>query len=269
LNAPGGKITPDTRMQLHFTQLGEGEPLLVLHGLLGSHQNLLPASRRFAERFQVFAIDQRNHGHSPHHDEMHYAALADDLARFMDRHQLAAAHVLGHSMGGKTAMQFALNHPGRVGRLVVVDMAPRAYGPRHDQLLRALRELRPERFKTRHEADQAMAPSVPEAALRQFLLKNLAPGENGGYRWRIHLDGIATNYDRLREAVSGVTPFKGKTLFLLGGKSDYVAEADRSEILKLFPAAGFETIAGAGHWVHAEQPEAFAGAVMNFLRAGG
>jgi pimeloyl-ACP methyl ester carboxylesterase len=254
-------------MQLHFTTLGTGEPLLLLHGLLGSHQNLLPASHRFAEHFQVFAIDQRNHGHSPHHDEMNYPALADDLARFMDRHALDRAHVLGHSMGGKTAMQFALSHADRVRKLVVVDMSPRAYGPRFAGLLQSLRELHPERFKTRQEADQALAPSVAEEALRAFLLKNLMPAGNGGYRWRINLEAIAANYDHLRQAITSDTPFHGEALFLLGGKSDYVGEADRAAIMDLFPRARFESIPGAGHWVHAEKPAEFAGAVLKYLGA--
>lgn len=252
-------------MRLHFTTLGTGEPLLLLHGLLGSHQNLLPASRRFAERFQVFAIDQRNHGHSPHHDEMDYPLMADDIDRFMNTHGLSNAHVLGHSMGGKTAMQFALTHSDRVRKLVVVDMAPKAYGPRFAQLLLALRELRPERFRTRQEADLALAPSVPEDSLRQFLLKNLIPDEQGGYKWRIHLEAIADNYEHLRQNITAQGTFTGETLFLLGGKSDYVTDADRVAIRDLFPKTIFESIPGAGHWVHAEKPVAFADAVLSFL----
>lgn len=252
-------------MELHSTILGSGEPLIVLHGLLGSHQNLLPTCRKFTERFRVFAVDQRNHGHSPHHDEMHYDIMADDIARFMDKHALATAHVLGHSMGGKTAMQFALNHPTRVSKLVIVDMSPRAYGPRFAKLLESLRALQPGRFKTRLEADQALAQSVPEESLRQFVLKNLIPDDNGGYRWRNNIEGIADNYEHLRKAVHGSTPFTGESLFLLGGKSDYVGEEDRMEINKLFPRAQFQSIAGAGHWVHAEKPVEFAEAVLGFL----
>lgn len=254
-------------MNLHHTTLGSGPPLLVLHGLLGSHQNLLPACRALAAQFQVFAIDQRNHGHSPHHDEMNYPVMADDIARFMDLHGIEAAHLLGHSMGGKTAMQFALNHPARVHKLVVVDMSPREQGPRFAKLLAALRALQPTRFKTRLEADQALALTVPEESLRQFVLKNLMPDDQGGYRWRNNIEAIAANYDRLREAVHGPAPFAGETLFVLGGKSDYVGDEDRQEIRRLFPSAQFETIAGAGHWVHAEKPAEFAGAVLNFLNA--
>ena len=252
-------------MQLHHTSLGSGEPLIVLHGLLGSHQNLLPASRKFAEHFHVFALDQRNHGHSPHHDEMSYELMAADVVRFMDAHHLDAAHVLGHSMGGKTAMHLALHHPARVNKLVVADMSPRAYGPRFAKLLKALRELQPERFQTRQEADQALAVSVPEESLRQFLLKNLMPAEHGGYRWRIHLESIATNYDHLRGAVQSALPFIGEALFVLGGDSDYVGDVDKAEIHRLFPAAQFTSIAGAGHWIHVEKPAEFARAVMRFL----
>lgn len=254
-------------MHLHFTELGSGPPLIVLHGLLGSHQNLLPACRQWAAHFRVFALDQRNHGHSPHHDEMSYAVMAQDVVKFMDAHQLATAHVLGHSMGGKTAMQLALHHPARVNKLVVVDMSPRAYQPRFDTLLRTLSELRPERFKTRLEANQALAPAVPEESLRQFVLKNLAPNEGGGYRWRNNLAGIAANYDRLREAIDSAIPFTGETCFVLGGESDYVGDADRVEIQRLFPPAQFLTIAGAGHWVHAAKPAEFTTTVENFLRA--
>lgn len=252
-------------MTLHFTSLGAGEPLIVLHGLLGSHQNLLPVCRKFAENFHVFALDQRNHGHSPHHDEMSYELMAADVLRVMDAQHLATAHVLGHSMGGKTAMHLALHHPARIRKLVVADMSPRAYGPRFAKLLHALRELRPEQFKTRLEADAALAPAVPEESLRQFLLKNLMSDEHGGYRWRIHLESIAANYDRLRSAVNNEIPFTGEARFVLGGNSDYVGKVDQAEIHRLFPAAQFTAIAGAGHWVHAEKPAEFAAVVMKFL----
>ena len=252
-------------MLLHHTELGAGEPLIVLHGLLGSHQNLLPVCRKFAERFHVFAVDQRNHGHSPHHSEMSYELMAADVVRFMDAHQLTSAHVLGHSMGGKTAMHLALHHPDRVNKLVVVDMSPRAYGPRFAKLLHALRQLHPERFTARAEADTALAASVPEESLRQFLLKNLAPKDGGGYRWRIGLENIAANYDHLRSAIHSALPFTGDALFLVGGKSDYVGDADREEIHRLFPSAHFTSIPGAGHWVHAEKPGEFAEACLRFL----
>ncbi len=253
-------------MQLHSTALGSGEPLIVLHGLLGSHQNLLPACRKFAEYFHVFALDQRNHGQSPHADQMNYEVMAQDVIAFMEARQLESAHVLGHSMGGKTAMHLALHHPTYVNKLVVADMSPRAAPPRFDKLLQALGELHPEQFKSRQEADQALAPKVPEQSLRQFLLKNLAQNEHGGYRWRNNLPGITANYPRLREAIHSAIPFTGEACFILGGDSDYVRGADKDEIHKLFPSAQFVTIVGAGHWVHAAKPAEFAEAVVGFLK---
>ena len=169
------------------------------------------------------------------------------------------------NMGGKTAMQFALNHPSRVHKLVVVDMSPREQWPRFAKLLAALRALQTGRYKTRLEADQALAPTVPEESLRQFVLKNLMPDDCGGYRWRNNIEGIAANYDRLREAVGAPMPFPHESLFVLGGKSDYVGDEDRLEIRRLFPSAQFEVIEGAGHWVHAEKPTEFANAVLKFL----
>jgi esterase len=253
-------------MHLHFTELGAGGPLIVLHGLLGSHQNLLPACRRFAAHFHVFAVDQRNHGHSPHHDVMHYEALAEDVVRFMDTHGLASAHVLGHSMGGKTAMHLALHHPQRVDKLVVVDMSPRAAGPRFEKLLQALRDLNPAQLRSRQEADAKLAATVTDEAVRLFLLKNLIPDGDGGYRWRVHLEAIHANYDRLREAVHGAIPFTGPTLFLRGERSDYIGAEDLAAIHGLFPTAEIAVVPGAGHWVHADAPEPFAEAVIAFLK---
>jgi pimeloyl-ACP methyl ester carboxylesterase len=164
-------------------------------------------------------------------------------------------------------MHFALNHAARARRLVVVDMAPRAYEPRFARLLHALREVEPGRFRSRKEADLALGDITRDEAVRQLLLKNLAPDGEGGYRWRVNVDSLARHNERLREAVRGPAPFTGPTLFLLGGKSDYVGEADRPGIRELFPRAQFESIPDAGHWVHAEKPEEFAGAVLRFLES--
>lgn len=252
-------------MLLHHTELGSGPPLVVLHGLLGSHQNLLPACRPLATRFRVFAVDLRNHGRSPHRERMSYAAMAGDVDQFMQIHGIEAAHVVGHSMGGKTAMQLALHHPRRVDRLVVADMSPRATGPRFAKLLQTLRALPVAEFRSRSAADAALAPAVPDEAVRRFLLKNLVPDERGGYRWRAHLEGIAASYDRLREAVDSAIPFTGPALFVRGARSDYIGQDDLPEIHRLFPSAEMVTLADAGHWVHVDAPRAFAAAVLEFL----
>lgn len=252
-------------MKLHFREFGEGPPLVVLHGLLGSLDNWQPLARRFAGQFRVFAVDLRNHGQSPHHDDVSYEAMAADLDEFMRAHDLPQAHLLGHSMGGKVAMQFALRHPDRVGKLVVVDVSPRAYPPRHKRTLAALLALDLHAFQHREQLDAELAKSVEDIEVRQFLLKNVGRQAHGGFRWKSNIRGLWENYERLTMAVTGEKPCLRPALFLRGEKSDFVPEADQSLILGLFPGAEFCTIAGAGHWTHADQPEAVGAAVMTFL----
>ena len=255
-------------MQLAHNDFGSGAPLVILHGLLGSSGNWHTlASKVFAEHFHVFTVDLRNHGRSFHHDRFDYPAMVEDLAAFMDAQGLEAAHVLGHSMGGKAAMHLALAHPRRVQKLVVVDIAPKAYPPRHLELLAALEALDPAAYGARREIDEALAARVPDRAVRQFLLKNLAydPREKT-YGWQMNLPAIARNYDRINTPVAEGPTFEGPTRFIRGSRSDYIADDDLPAIRRLFPEADLVTIEGAGHWVHAEQPEALAEAVLAFLR---
>jgi len=156
-------------MQLHFREYGSGHPVIILHGLFGSLNNWATISHRLAAQFHVFAVDQRNHGGSVHSPEMNYDVMASDIRRFMDRHSIASAHVLGHSMGGKSAMQFALVNTDRIDRLVVVDIAPRAYRAAHEHLFRAMLAIDPAQFGTRREIDHALAASIPDTAVRRFL----------------------------------------------------------------------------------------------------
>ena len=218
-----------------------------------------------AERFRVFALDQRNHGRSPHDNDVGYEAMADDLDGFMERHGLASAHVLGHSMGGKTAMHFALTRPEKVDRLVIADMAPRAYPPHHAELFEALRALDLDAHTSRQEIDGALARRISSTPVRQFLLKNLQYDADRGYRWQMNLEGLYANYDQLNRAVEAPRPFEKPALFVRGGTSDYVTDEDEVEIRKLFPNADVVTIPEAGHWVHAEAPQAFADVVLEFL----
>lgn len=251
-------------MQLHFQTYGRGEPLIILHGLLGSLDNWHSTSQKLAEHFQVWAVDQRNHGHSPHSPEMSYAIMAEDIRDFMQAHGVARAHLLGHSMGGKTAMQLALLHPKRVTKLIVADIAPRAYSPRHDRMLAGLLALDPAAFASRHEMEAALAPWVADLATRRFLLKNVARA-GGGFQWRIGLREIHRNYGRLGAALTGERPFAGPALFLRGEQSDYLRETDLPLIRALFPRAQMRTIPHSGHLLHAENPAAFLEAVMGFL----
>lgn len=253
-------------MKLHFRTVGEGPPLVVLHGLLGSLDNWQPLARRFAAHFKIFAVDLRNHGQSPHSDDVSYDAMAADLDEFIRTHGLTRAHLLGHSMGGKVAMQFALRHPDRVEKLVVVDISPRAYPSRHARTLAALLALDLHAFQRREQLDAELAKSVDNAEVRQFLLKNAGRDAHGGFRWKANVRGLWESYERLTAAVTGETPCDRPALFVRGEKSDFVPATDNNLITRLFPRAEFCVIAGAGHWVHADQPEVFFASVLEFLK---
>jgi esterase len=252
-------------MQLHFKVTGSGPAVILLHGLLGSLDNWHPVAQRLAGRFQVFALDQRNHGQSPHSADMNFPLMAEDLNEFLVAQGIARTIVVGHSMGGKTAMQFALQFPGKVEKLLVEDIAPRAYRPSHDRIFAALLALDLAAFESRPEIELALAQEIPNLLLRRFLLKNLGRDGDGKLFWKINLRGLAENYPRLVEPVSHAVPFEKPTLFIRGGKSDYVTAADERSIRELFPQAMIKTVADAGHWIHADRLEAFLGLALDFL----
>ncbi len=256
------------KMHLYFKELGRGRPLVMLHGLFGSSDNWMGVAAKFAERMQVFLPDLRNHGLSPHSDEMTWSAMADDVVEFLDAQNLSRANILGHSLGGKMAMQLALNFPERVEKLVVVDIAPRANPPEHETIFKALLALDLKQFHSRREMEDALAPDIPDLALRRFLLKNLKSSLAAGtqqFEWKINLRGLYENYPRLLQAISSKEPFAKPALFLRGGKSHYILDSDSPLIHQLFPQAKIETIAKANHWVHADAPGEFVQAVLNFL----
>ncbi len=253
-------------MQLHFKESGQGRAVILLHGLFGSSDNWHPIAQRLAESFHVFAVDQRNHGQSPHSEAMNYQLMAGDLERFLAARGLATAMVIGHSMGGKTAMQFALQFPGRVEKLIVADMAPRAYAPVHGKFFSAQLALDLKSFSTRQQIEDALASEIPDLVLRRFLLKNLGRSSTGEFFWKINLRGVAENYTQLRAPATHPRPFARPALFIRGGKSDYLKPEDEPLIRELFPLAQIQTIAGAGHWVHADAPAEFLRLALDFLR---
>jgi len=252
-------------VQLHFKESGQGRAVVLLHGLFGSSDNWHFIAAKLAEKFQVFALDQRNHGQSPHHTEMNYLLMAADVEKFFITRGLESATVLGHSMGGKTAMQLALQFPQRVDKLVVADMAPRAYAPAHDKIFAALLALDLPAFQTRQQIEDALAPEIPNLVLRRFLLKNLGRNAGGNFFWKINLSGLAQNYLKLGEPVAAVAPFAKPTLFIRGGKSKYIKTEDEPLIRELFPLAQIQTLAAASHWVHADQPAEFLRLLLEFL----
>jgi len=254
-------------MDLHFKTFGAGDPLIILHGLFGTADNWQTLGKRFAEHYMVYLVDQRNHGRSPHDDVMDYPHMADDLRQFMQENWIHRAHILGHSMGGKTAMEFALRNPDMTDKLVVVDISPKTYPSGHDLIFKALRSLDPATLSDRQEAEDALARDIDDAGIRLFLLKNLAREKKGGFRWKMNLESIYQNYDRILEEPTSSDRFHGEALFIRGGKSDYVEPADESRIQEWFPEARLETVEGAGHWVHAEDPDSLHDLVHGFLSA--
>lgn len=256
-------------MHLYYKEYGHGTPLIILHGLLGSSGNWHTLSRNiFSDRYNVYAVDLRNHGRSPHSDRFDYEAMSDDVLRLMDDRGIDSAHVLGHSMGGKTAMHFATRHPDRVRKLIVADIAPRSYPGRHDEILDALHAVDPADFNEREEIDSALSEYLSSPGVRLFLMKNLMMDrETRKYTWQMNLPVIRNNYDRVNEALPEDAQFDGPTLFIRGDRSDYVTDEDRDGIRHHFPKANIVTLKNAGHWLHADQPDAFGKTVMAFLNA--
>jgi len=255
-------------MLLNFREYGEriGEPLLILHGLFGSLDNWHAVARRLAEGWWTVTVDLRNHGGSPHSTDFTYPLLAGDVAELFDRLGAQRASVLGHSMGGKTAMELALSRPERVSRLIVVDIAPKRYPPHYEDLRDAMFSVDLTAIGSRREAEASLARRISDQTLRLFLLKNLRRDDMGRFRWQLDLPSIAANFDEIWAAIDGERTYQGPALFLRGSRSDYVSDEDLASIRRLFPRGRLATIEGAGHWVHAEQPEALIGAVESFLR---
>jgi pimeloyl-ACP methyl ester carboxylesterase len=258
-------MTSTQTLPLHCEIFGVGHPLLVLHGLFGSLTNWKPLSRHWSEFYQVFAVDQRNHGRSPHSSIFNYETLAADTKAFMQTYNLASTYLLGHSLGGKTAMQFALTYPDLVDKLIVVDMSPCASQPRHHSILAALQRLDLATARNRRELDAQLAAHIPDKEVRQFLLMNIATDESGRMHWRMNLNALAQSYDEVNKAIEAPGIYNKPALFVRGEKSDYIPDEDIDVIKNLFPLARIATIAGAGHWLHAEAAEEFSQLVLDFL----
>jgi len=251
-------------MELNFKTFGQGPPLIILHGLFGTLDNWQTLAKRWASSFTVYIIDQRNHGRSPHLDGISYPAMASDLAAFLDKEWIHQCHILGHSMGGKTAMQFALDYPDIVDKLVVVDITPKEYPAGHDDIFSALLSLEVEKVSSRKEAAEHLDQYIQDKGVVQFLLKNLTRQPNNGYQWKMNLPVLYRDYSNILAAIEG-DPFTGPSLFVRGGKSRYVQDQDMDTIQSLFTEYYVETVADAGHWIHAERGEELFHLVQKFL----
>jgi len=258
-----------TTLDLAYDQFGAaGPPVLILPGLLGSARNWTSIARQLADTHRVFALDLRNHGRSPWAETMSFDEMADDVAAFIERHHLSPATVVGHSLGGKVAMRLALPRPDLVERLVVVDVAPVAYEHSFAPYIDALRQVDLSEVSRRADAERELAAAIPDPGVRSFLLQNLIKTADG-FAWRVNLDGLRANMaDLMGFPADPKAQYAGPTLFLSGGRSDYVEPGHRPLIERLFPQAEHAVIEDAGHWVHAERPTEFLAQLRQFLAAG-
>ncbi len=254
---------------LAFKRYSDSGPvLLVLHGLFGSQSNWGWHNKQLAENFQVIGLDLRNHGESGHAERLDYSAMAADVREFMREQKIAHCHVLGHSMGGKVAMEIALTTPDLIDKLIVVDIAPVSYDSKADghlQVMAGMRALNLQTLNNRKEAEEVLSQYIQDEGTRQFVLTNLQKQPAGGYRWRLNLDAIEANYDSLRDQPASSQPFVKPTLFIKGADSNYIQAQHEEEIKALFPDAKVKIVMGAGHWVHAEKPQAVQKIVSDFL----
>lgn len=252
-------------MELNYKEFGQGDPVIILHGLFGTLDNWQTVAKQLAKDYWVFIVDQRNHGRSPHTVDFSYPLMAEDLKAFMDQHWLPRAHIIGHSMGGKTAMQFAFEYPDMVDKLVLVDMAPGANEPGHDLIFEALLSLKLDELEGRSEADAILGQKIETYGVRQFLLKNLTRNKTGGYRWKMNLPVIHKFYPKILEAVEPESPYENPALFIKGALSDYILSKEEAVIRQCFTDVRIEAIEGAGHWVHADAPDKLLGLVKSFF----
>lgn len=252
-------------MKLFSKISGKGEPLVIMHGVFGMSDNWQTLGRRWSEEYEVHLLDMRNHGRSPHSDEFSYELMADDLLEYLDDHSISSAYIVGHSMGGKVAMLFSVLNEERVSKLVVADIAPRPYPPHHEEIIAALQSLPLKELSSRSEAEEKFA--ISNFGIRQFLLKNLYWQEKDQLAWRFNLPVIAREINEVGEGLPPQAIFHGPSLFIRGGKSDYIRDEDEEEIEAHFPGHILHTIDGAGHWLHAEKPDEFFAVVGDFLKS--
>ncbi len=254
-------------MKLFSRKYGSGEPVIILHGLFGISDNWVTHAKRLAEKYQVLVPDLRNHGQSPHSSTFNYFAMVDDLLEFMKDNKLEKAMIIGHSMGGKVAMNFALEHPYMVQKLVVIDISPRPYNTRsmHEDIIAAMQSVNFDEADYRQDVEEQLKPLIKSQRIRWFILKNLYRLNRGRLAWRINISDIAANMENIAAGMEFDGAFPGPSMFVRGSESDYITEKDEELILKYFPNAFIETIDGAAHWVHADAPDELCNLLSSFF----
>jgi pimeloyl-ACP methyl ester carboxylesterase len=254
-------------MDLFYQQLGKGQPLLILHGLFGSSDNWKTIGNNLSKHFEVFLIDLRNHGRSFHSNEFNYPILANDIKEFILEKKLDNSILMGHSMGGKVAMTYALQHAEYIDKLIIVDIAPKYYAPHHQKYIDAFHSIDLNSAQSRKEVEMHFTKLIADSGERQLLLKNLHWDENERLAWRINIDAIRNNIEEMCQGQNGPTSklFSKPTLFIKGENSKYVTTEDEALLKTLFPCSMIKTIPNAGHWVHAEKPQEFLECVLGFV----
>ena len=255
-------------MKLNYKILGEGKPLIILHGLFGMLDNWRTIARHLEDTYKSILVDLRNHGKSPHDSEMNYKYMAEDIRELMDDLQLENTILMGHSMGGKVAMQFSLMYPDRVTHLVVIDISPRAYPPHHHEVLQAIESIHPSSLNSRNEAETTLRKYLhDDEDTIQFLLKNINRLPEGGFQWKANMPVILASYSHLMEGIQVESTFAKPVLFITGETSNSVHKDDWAEIRQIFPLTQHVEVENAGHWVHADQPAALLGAFHLFMNS--
>ncbi len=252
--------------QLHSIIMGEGEPLLILHGFFGMGDNWKSLGNRFSEKYQVHLIDQRNHGRSFHSPEFNYKLMVEDLKNYIEYHNLNKVNLIGHSMGGKTTMLFAVSYPQFVKKLIVADIAPKFYPAHHQFILKALQAVDFSQVKTRNDIDAIFKEYIPEIGIRQFLLKNVFRKSDNSFNYRFNLESLTNNIEEIGAELTPMSQFEGDVLFLKGENSGYISADDEDLIHSHFPNSKLDIISKAGHWLHAENPMEFFLKVNDFLK---
>ncbi len=256
-------------MKLNYKKLGGGKPIIIMHGLFGASDNWLTVGKKLADTYSVYLLDLRNHGQSPHSDDFSFNGMIEDLLEFRSDHNLENISLLGHSLGGKIAMKYALRFPRHLDNLIIVDISPIDRDSSNIQffinIIHAMKTLDFTIIQSRKQADESLKHEIQNIAIRQFLLKNLTRKKDNSLTWKLNLGAIEQNIHILKEGVFSKEPFSEPTLFLRGGNSDYIPLQDEELILRLFPYAKIATIAGAGHWVHADAPVEVTNQILSFL----
>ena len=251
-------------MLLHYKEIGEGKPLVILHGLFGTSDNWQTHAKKLGEYYRVILVDQRNHGHSPWSEDFTYEHLADDLERLILHLAIDQFTLIGHSMGGKTAMYYSQKYPNRLEKMVVVDIGIKRYPMHHNEIIKGIKSIDLSTIESRSAAEQAMLPFVDSYGVRQFLLKNLYWLEKGKLAWRMNVDVLEREMEEILAPIPTIEVWT-PTLFLRGAMSNYILDEDWDAIEEIFPDATLETIENAGHWVHSEQPDEFIEKVLGFI----